>query len=508
MTTAIEAKEKLAKLAVTGCFNNTYHTSAEDQLKSVLELTKVVEPEFVAKLAVYSREKGFMKDMPAALCAQLSVLNPALLKTVFPRVIDNGKMVRNFVQMLRSGAFGRKSLGTGPRNLVRKWFDSRSDRDIFFSMVGSNPSMGDVVALSHPTPATLSRAALYGYLRKKDKATFNSNPFDVQDALPDEVKAYELFKSTGVGSLPEAPMELLEGLTLSEEVWKEIARKASWSQTRQGLNKFARHGVFGDPEMVRLIADRLRNPEAIRKSRVFPYQLMSTVFATEGSDLPKDILAALTTAMEIAVENVPVFEGDVFVFPDVSGSMNGCPVTGARKGSTSRVTAIQVAGLMTACILRRNPNAKVIPFEGDVRPVTLNPKASILENAQILSRMGGGSTNCRAPLAWINNRNLKMDLGIYISDNQSNVGEPQPGMYGYGNQSTGTMAEFGILKQRSPQAKLVCIDTSIADMTLVPNREDVLNIGGFSDVVFNIMDQFAKGKKGTSWVEVIESTPL
>ena len=40
-------------------------------------------------------------------------------KQAFPRVVDNGRMLRNFVQVLRSGTVGRKSLGTAPKALVR-----------------------------------------------------------------------------------------------------------------------------------------------------------------------------------------------------------------------------------------------------------------------------------------------------------------------------------------------------------------------------------------------------
>ena len=60
-----------------------------------------------------------MKDMPAALAATLAVWDTALLAQVFGRVIDNGKMLRNFVQIVRSGAMGRKSLGSAPRSWCR-----------------------------------------------------------------------------------------------------------------------------------------------------------------------------------------------------------------------------------------------------------------------------------------------------------------------------------------------------------------------------------------------------
>ena len=41
--------------------------------------------------------------------------------TLADRVIDNGKMLRTFIQIVRSGAVGRKSLGTRPKRLVQRW---------------------------------------------------------------------------------------------------------------------------------------------------------------------------------------------------------------------------------------------------------------------------------------------------------------------------------------------------------------------------------------------------
>ena len=72
-----------------------------------------------------------MKDTPALLCAVLSQRGPGLLAEVFDRVIDDGRMLRNFVQIMRSGTVGRKSLGTLPKRLVQAWFDRSSDERIF-----------------------------------------------------------------------------------------------------------------------------------------------------------------------------------------------------------------------------------------------------------------------------------------------------------------------------------------------------------------------------------------
>src|SRR5574341_334009 len=112
----------------------------DEQLAKVLELCAEVDAEFIAKTAVFCRERGFMKDMPALLCAVLSVKDRELLARVFPRVIDNAKMLRNFVQIMRSGAVGRKSLGSAPKRLVREWLDARDPATLFKANVGQDPS--------------------------------------------------------------------------------------------------------------------------------------------------------------------------------------------------------------------------------------------------------------------------------------------------------------------------------------------------------------------------------
>ena len=111
---ALSPKHKLAQYAATSCFNNTFYADADLQLNAVLELCTTVEPEFVARTAIYARKHSFMKDMPALLCAALSTRDGRLHEAVFDKVIDDTKMLRTYVQMLRSGAVGRRPPNRAP----------------------------------------------------------------------------------------------------------------------------------------------------------------------------------------------------------------------------------------------------------------------------------------------------------------------------------------------------------------------------------------------------------
>lgn len=489
---AFTAKHALAQYAATGCMNQTFYAGAEEQLQTILELSEQVDSKFIAQTAIYCREKGNMKDTPALLCALLSVKAPELLPATFQRVIDNGKMLRNFVQIMRSGATGRKSLGSMPKRLVTQWLNEQNDHQLFCSSIGQSPSMADVIKMVHPKPQTQSRDALYAYLL--------GNSYVWED-LPETIQHFEAYKAKQSERVPRVPFQFLTSLNLGKAEWVEIAKNASWQMTRMNLNTFARHGVFEVEGMNEMIAQRLGNAEEIRKARVFPYQLM-VAYCSAGQQVSREIREALQDALEIAIENVPSFEGKTYVCPDVSGSMAFHSVTGNRSGATSVVRCIHVAALMVAAVLRKNPDSEVLPFEHGVVPLDLNPRDSVMSNAQKLASIGGGGTNCSAPLALLNRRKAKGNLVIFVSDNQS-------WMDARSGRGTQMMQEWQCFKERNPNARLVCIDIQPGGTTQASEQSDIMNIGGFSDQVFSVLAAFAEETLGPEhWIGKIEEVSL
>lgn len=500
---AFSPEHALAQYAVTGTLHNTFYANAEDQLGTVLDLAAKVSPELVAKTAVYCRERGFMKDVPALLVATLAKRDVALMKAVFPRVIDNGKMLRNFVQIVRSGRVGRKSFGTAPKRAAQAWFSGRSPEAIFKSSIGASPSMADVIKLVRPSPrkadgsSDAARESLYGYLIGK--------PVDGTN-LPPLVRAFEEFKKDSEGiPVPEVPFEMLTALELTKDHWTSIARTMSWTQTRMNLNTLLRKGVFESPELVELVATRLRDPVAVKKARAFPYQLLAAFKAANGA-MPVAITNALQDALEVATENVPDVPGKIYVCPDVSGSMQS-PATGQRGSATSAVRCVDIAGLVAASLMRKNPSAEIVPFSDDVvtMPRALNPRDSVMTNAQYLASLPSGGTACAAPLRHLNARGKKGDLVLYVSDNQSWADFGLSGLPH--TRGTAMAEEWERFRARNPGAKLVLVDIQPYAHTQVANRADVLNVGGFSDAVFEVVSLFAKGETA-HFVDAIQSITL
>jgi 60 kDa SS-A/Ro ribonucleoprotein len=456
--------------------HNTYYATAEKQLETVKELCKNVNPEFIAKTAVYARQQGFMKDMPVVLLSFLLTKDAVLFERIFPKICDNAKMIRNFVQIIRSGSMGRKSFGTVARRCIRNWFDGWTSADALFnSSVGSNPSLADVIRLVHPKPKDEQFSALFAYLC--------GFPHD-KEKLPPVVQAYEKAKAAeGHFEIPDVNFQYLTTLKLSSTQWKQIARTASWQTTRMNLNTFQRHDVFDDSEMIDIIADRLVNPEEIAKSRVLPYQLlMAYLYATDINDKLK---SAINTAMEVSINNVPEIAGNTVVCVDTSGSMES-PVTATGQ---SKACCCDVAGLFASALLRKNPKTTIIKFDTNAKIVNLNPSDSVIANTRIIGQALGG-TNVETALNLIIDKKIPVDTVIIISDNESWLHEK-------------VMTKWKQIEKnnKDKETKCICIDIQPTTSSTLQERKNIVNIAGFSDAVFQVVAKIAEKGADNAFVK-------
>jgi 60 kDa SS-A/Ro ribonucleoprotein len=343
--------------------------------------------------------------------------------------------------------------------------------------------------------------------------------------LPAEVQALDAYRNAEsedlqaliVGDL-KVRWDLLADAARGPRVWKAIARQMGPQALRMNLNTLVRHKVLGlewRNDMVDYVANRIADVDEIRRSRQFPYQYLAA-YLNAGDGIPHKIKVALENAAEIACGNVPELPGPVVIGLDTSGSMSS-PVTGHRgRGATSVMRCVDVAALFAAAILRRNPDSMIVPF--DTRPYIADANASdsILRLSARLAKYGGGGTDCSIPLREANTRfrDKRFAGAVLVSDCESWVYRHRHfahGMHG----STGVVTEWqSFVKNQlrlgghdivSP--KLVCIDIQAYGTTQAPEREDILNIGGFSDAVFNVVSAFLSNE-ANRFVTEVESMEL
>jgi len=373
--------------------------------------------------------------------------------------------------------------------------------------------------MTHPTPRTKEQEALFAYLHGRD-VEVNKDSVRVLNAkdewlqVPSLIQEYEFFKKDQSNPIPDVDFRMLTSVDLSTNTWKEIFRNGQWQFTRMNLNNALKYGVLEDKEMVELISSRLQDEDQILKARVFPYQLLAAYvnindeveFKGVRREMPSKIKKALHAATEIATKNIPTFPGRTVVCPDVSGSMRQS-VTGHRSGSTSKVTCCDAAGVLASAILRQNDDALVIPFETNVRlDIKLDANDTIITNAHRIAMGQGGGTTVSAPLRYMNDKGIRADQVIFISDNESWIDSDRGGYWGGG--PTETLKQWGIFKKNNKDAKLICIDIVAGDTTQAPDRKsEIMNIGGFSDQIFTVIKDFVEGNSD-AWVDRIEKIEL
>ena len=129
-----------------------------------------------------------------------------------------------------------------------------------------------------------------------------------------------------------------------------------------------------------------------------------------------------------------------------------------------------------------------------------------MTNAQKLAAIGGGSTDCSAPLRQLNAEKANVDLVILVSDGESWVFPTIRGYY----ESTPMMREWVELKARNKNAKLVLIDIQADIASQAPQQTtDILIVGGWSDQVFDIIRSFVAGETGSdSLVAAVDAIQL
>lgn len=473
------AEHGLAQMAMTCTLADSYYTKAPQQLQEVISLADQCSPEYIGKLAVYAREVGQMKDLPALLVAYLaSKYENDILDSVFARVIDNGRMVRNFVQIIRSGVLGRKGLGSQPKRLLRQWFAAQGAEGVYRNSTGSAPSMADVIKLARPIPYTPEERDMYRYLIGKGEACG---------------AAWQLKKwAAGEGEMPRLPFEFLAGAAKTQQHWEDIAMGLSWNATLKNLNTFARHGVSS--KAWEAIHTRLTQTPP---KHVFPYSIMTAYrYIDSNIDIPMSVKLAVQDALDASLANVPRVEGSLAVLVDVSGSMQS-PVTGYRGSATGATRCVDVAALIASVFLHKNPETTVIPF--DTRAYTmdppLNPRDSVITNAGRIHCPGGG-TDVSCGLRALNYMGKAPDLVVMVSDNESWFSNRLH------NSITAAQREWNTMVGKNKNARLVCLDVQANPTVQVQTSKRVLNLGGFSDAIFRLVSEFSRGGLDTgAWVE-------
>lgn len=486
-------KERTLQVLTTGMLGDTFYASGERLAKEALETfteCRDKHPEFFARAIVVARNEGFMRKAPILGLAVLSAgggRTKRLFEHAFPLTIQIPDDLRLFTELVKSGTIvGRKGLGGMTVKQVAAWLGDISEYHAlkYGSANSRGFTLGDITRLAHPKPASTAVAERLGWLVRGRKG-LGENP-----GLNPQIRALEALK---VATTEDAQVELIRQGRLPFEVvlpavskattrvWVELFHNAPYLNLLRNLATFGRHGVFADEANVKEAVERLTNHSAIERSKVLPFRFFAAWQEyCEADEHDLRITDAIRQACEISFCNMPTLGNrKVAIGTDVSGSMSG------QISEKSETRYIDIAGIFTGALLKRCED-QVIPLPFDTRIHANNDLSSrddILVTTEKIERYCGGGTAVGAPIEYLLNRKIKVDVFIGITDNEDWA-------HGYGYScSANFLALWRRYRQEvNPDAKAYLVTIAPYQDAVAPAGEKgVRFIYGWSDRVLNFI---------------------
>lgn len=436
---------ELVSIMLTSFAKDAYYKSADDTFARLVTLIVDCDKEFVAKAAIYARKQFGMRSISHVVASELAkhINGKAWAKNFYKEVINRPDDMGEIL------SYHAAKNGKIP-NAMKKGFAAAFDNFSKYQLAkyrgeGKGFKLIDVVNLVHPVPVEKNAEA-------------------IQALVKGELKSFDTWESelTKAGQTATSEDEKAE---FKKEVWINLVKEKKIGYF--ALLRNLRNIIEQAPEVMPDALQMLIDPNLIKKSLVLPFRFTTAfeeIQKLSNGQIVRSVLMALNTAVDIAIENVPKFDGDTLVVLDVSGSMDGKPA--------------QIGALFSAVLVKSN-NADFMTFSDNAKYRNVNPMDSTITIANSLKFASGG-TNFHAIFQ---TANKKYNRIIILSDMQGWKGYDTPA------------ADFNQYKVKTGANPFVySLDLNSYGSMQFP-EQNVYALAGFSEKVFDIMKLLEQDKK-------------
>ncbi len=446
------AKLEFVSILLTTFLEDEFYRTEKQTTARIRELiTKVNDPHFVAKAALYARNTHGMRSVSHLVAGELakSVKGQSWTKHFYAEV------VRRPDDVMETLGYYLAVYGRPIPNSLKKGLGSALGRFDEYQLAKYRREHGvfklvDAVNLVRPK----SSAALSKLVRD-----------ELAPAETWETKLTQAGQGEGGGDVAVA----------KSQAWAELVRERKLGYL--ALLRNVRNVLTHAPEVAKELCDQLTDERAVRRSLVFPFQFLSAVEVLKQGNLQgaDKVMDALNQAIDLSLANVPKFEGNTLVALDSSGSMAGRP---------------QTIGSLFAAVLVKVTGADLMVFSDDARYISLNRRDTTLTAAASIPFAAGG-TNFNAIFE---RANRAYDRIVILSDMQGWIGGGAP------------VQPFAAYQKRYAVAPRVYSFDLKGNGTLQFPQERVYCLAGWSDRVFEIMQKLDRDPEAL--VHEVESVPL
>ena len=436
---------ELISVLLTSFASDTFYRSANETFEQLKTLIERCDKKFVAQAAIYARTQFGMRSITHVVASEIAKYLSGIdwAKDFYDKIIYRPD------DMMEILSYHAANNGKIP-NSVKKGFAKAFDKfDKYTLAKYRGESKGykliDIVNLVHPIPT-------------------ENNAEAINALVKGELKSFDTWESELTKAGQKATNEE-EKADFKKEVWVNLI-------TEKKIGYFAllrnlRNIIEQAPEVINQALEILTNESIIKKSLVLPFRFTTAFEEIEklnDGKIVRMVLIALNKAVDIAVSNVPVFDGETLVVLDVSGSMSGKPA--------------QIGALFSAILIKSN-NADFMTFSDDAKYRNVNPMDSTITIANSLKFASGG-TNFPAIFK---RANKKYDRVVILSDMQGWIGHETP------------TREYNEWKKTTDANPYIYSFDLNSYGTMQFPEQNVFCIAGFSEKIFDVMKYMETDKK-------------
>ena len=484
---AMTPELELYTAVVTASLSDTFYEKQDERVDRIAQLIGKVSPEFVARLAVYTRTEMHLRSIPLLLLVELAKIHNGddlVARAVEKTVLRADEIMELLMcyQWRNPSGDARKKLGKLSRQIqngLQRAFNrfdeyqfAKYDRD------GLEVKLRDALFLVHPKAKDEQQQAIFDkivnrqleipYTWETELSALGQQKFDSEE------KKQEAFR----------------------EKWEELINSGKLGY--MALMRNLRNMLQADASLLEMqkVANRLSDTEQVSKSKQLPFRYLSAYREIEkvNSTYTAILMNALEAAVKNSAKNIEGFDENtrVLLASDVSGSM-WSPIS---QRSTIRNYDI---GILLSMLLRNHCKQVVAGIFGDDWEVVNMPNDNILMATRQLERLGntvGFSTNGYKVIDWLIDQKVVMDKVMMFTDMQ---------MW----DSTGSHKTFEDswrkYKKMAPEAKLYLFDlVGYGQLPIRLAEPDVYLIAGWSDRVFDVLCAVDKGEDALSVINKID----
>lgn len=436
---------ELVSILLTSFAKDQHYRSGNETFERLKVLVAMCDKKFVAQAAIYARTKFGMRSITHVVASELAkhIGGQTWAKSFYDGIVYRPD------DMMEILSYHTANNGKIP-NSIKKGFAKAFDRFDRYALAkyrgeGKGFKLVDIVNLVHPVPVEKNKEAI--------------------DALvKGELKSFDTWESelTKAGQTATNEDEKAE---FKKDVWVKLIgeKKIGYFALLRNL----RNIVEQAPEMVDKALEMLIDENLIKKSLVLPFRFLTAFEALKelnDGKVIRTVLMALNKAVDIAVSNVPVFDGETLVVLDVSGSMTGKPAE---------------IGSLFASVLIKSNNADFMVFSDNAKYRNVNPMDSTITIANSI-RFASGGTNFHSIFQ---TANKKYDRIVILSDMQGWIGQNTP------------TADYNRYKATTGANPFIYSFDLEGYGSLQFPEQNVFAIAGFSEKIFDTIKLMETDKK-------------